>query len=117
MAFPRVDTPEDPNWVPRGLTRNDLMHPVSSFQQWRRTRWDGARWDLLTFLRLRQPVYGSEELLTYVTRSVSLDVTPANEADVTKELVFSHSAILAELQQWRKRKSLNGLSVLPVKKE
>jgi len=103
MAFPRVETPDDPNWVPRGLTREDLKHPVSSFQRWWRSRWDGARWDVLTLLRLRRPVSGSEELLSYVTRSVVPDVTPANEAVVLQDLLTTHAAVLRELQQWRKK--------------
>ncbi len=109
MAFPRVETPDDPNWVPRGLTREDLKHPVSSFQRWWRSRWDGARWDVLTFLRLRRPVSGSEELLSYVTRSVVPDVTPANEAVVLQDLLTTHAAVLRQLQQWRKPEVSPGL--------
>jgi hypothetical protein len=109
MAFPRVETPDDPNWVPRGLTREDLKHPVGSFQRWWRSRWDGARWDVLTFLRLRRPVSGSEELLSYVTRSVVPDVTPANEAVVLQDLLATHASVLRQLQQWRKTEVSPGL--------
>ena len=109
MAFPRVETPEDPNWVPRGLTREDLRHPVSSFQRWWRSRWDGARWDWLTVLRLRTPARGSEELLSYITRSVVPDVTPANEAVVLQDLLATHASVLSELQQWRKKDVAPGL--------
>ncbi len=102
MAFPRVETPEDPNWVPRGLALEDLKHPAASFQRWWHGRWDGARWDVLTFLRLRPPTHGSEELLSYVTRSVAPDVKPENETEVIRDLLNTHVAILKELQKWRK---------------
>ena len=102
MAFPRVETPEDPNWVPRGLALEDLKHPVASFQRWWHGRWDGARWDVLTFLRLRPPAHGSEELLSYVTRSVVPDVKPENETEVIRDLLNTHVAMLKELQKWRK---------------
>jgi len=102
MAFPRVETPDDPNWVPRGLALEDLKHPRVAFQRWWHNRWDGARWDVLTFLRLRPPVYGSEELLSYVTKSAVPEVTPENEATVTKDLLNTHTAMLKELQQWRR---------------
>jgi hypothetical protein len=102
MAFPRVETPEDPNWVPRGLALEDLKHPVASFQSWWHGRWDGARWDVLTFLRLRPPAHGSEELLSYVTRSVVPDVKPENEAEVMRDLLNTHAAMLKELQKWRR---------------
>jgi hypothetical protein len=109
MAFPRVETPDDPNWVPRGFRLEDLRHPGEAFQRWWRSRWDGARWDWLTVLRLRQPARGSEELLSYVTRSVVPDVTPANETVVLQDLLTTHAAVLGELQQWRKKNVATGL--------
>lgn len=99
MAFPRVETPDDPNWVPRGFRVEDLRHPGEGIQRWWRSRWDGSRWDWLTFLRLRKPVFGSEELLSYVTRSVAPDVTRANEAAILKDLLTTHAAVLSQLQQ------------------
>lgn len=99
MAFPRVETPDDPNWVPRGFRVEDLRHPGEGIQRWWRSRWDGSRWDWLTFLRLRKPVYGSEELLTYVSRSMAPDVTPENEAAILQDLLTTHAAVLSQLQQ------------------
>ena len=109
MAFPRVETPDDPNWVPRGFRLEDLRHPGEGFQRWWRSRWDGARWDWLTVLRLRPPARGSEELLSYITRSVVPDVTPANEAVVLQDLLATHASVLSELQQWRKKDVAPGL--------
>jgi hypothetical protein len=105
MAFPRVDIPDDPNWVPRGFTMDDLWHPVQAFQTWFRTRWNASRTDWLTFLRLRQPAWASEELLTYVSRSMVPSVTPANEAEVIRLVAAGHRAMLKELQEWRRIKN------------
>jgi hypothetical protein len=101
MAFPRVDVPDDPNWVPRGFTSEDLKHPVQSLKLWVRARWNASRMDVLTFLRLRQPAWASEELLTYVSRSMHPEVTPATEPDVIRQVLTAHAAMLKELQAWR----------------
>lgn len=102
MAFPRIDIPDDPNWVPRGFTLDDLKHPVQAFQTWFRTRWNASRTDWLTFLRLRQPAWASEELLTYVSRNLLPAVTPANEAEVIRQVAAGHAMMLKELQEWRR---------------
>ena len=102
MAFPRVDVPDDPNWVPHGLTRDDLHHPFLSLRTWFRSRWNASRTDWLAFLRLRQPAWASEELLTYVSRSFPPSVTPDREAAVTREVARLHAAMLEDLQRWRK---------------
>ena len=100
MAFPRVDVPDDPNWVPRGFTKDDLKHPIASLRLWIRARWNASRMDLLTFLRLRQPAWASEELLTYVSRNLR-SVPPAQEPAVIRGVLATHVAVLGELQKWR----------------
>ncbi len=101
MAFPRVDVPDDPGWVPRGLTWASLRHPVASLKQLGRARWNASRTDLLTFLRLRQPAWASEELLTYITCSVRPEITAANEEDSVKTIIATHTQMLEALQKWR----------------
>jgi len=101
MAFPRVDVPDDPNWIPQGLSWTDLKHPVQTSRTYLRARWNASRTDLLTFLRLRQPAWANQELLTYVSRSISFPVTRANEAMVIKQVLAGHAAMLKELQRWR----------------
>ena len=101
MAFPRVDVPDDPRWIPRGFSWSDLRHPSVSLRQWVRARWNASRTDLLTFLRLRQPAWASEELLTYLTRSVNPDITGENAGDVRKVVVAAHTEMLEALQRWR----------------
>ena len=102
MAFPRVDIPDDPNWTPRGFSREDLRHPLLSFHRWIQTRWNGSRTDVLTFLRLRQPAWASEELLTYVSRSLPPSVPREGESEVVRQVIATHSAMLKELQGWRR---------------
>ena len=103
MAFPRVDVPDDPRWVPQGVTWDDVRHPVASIRRWARARWNASRTDVLTFLRLRQPAWASEELLSYVTRPLA--TVPASgvpDATVTQELAEVHAAVLRELVKWKR---------------
>lgn len=102
MAFPRADGPEDPRWVPRGVTRETLRHPFMSLKAWFQARWNSSRTDLLTFLRLRQPAWASEERLSFVVRSITPAVTPANEAATIREVLAVHREALAVFQQWRR---------------
>lgn len=102
MAFPRIDIPDDPNWVPAGFTREDLKHPLRSLRTWARARWNASRTDLLTFLRLRQPAWASDELITYVTRSLPPSVTPAGEREMIGQVAAAHAALLKQLQAWRR---------------
>ena len=102
MAFPRIDSPDDPRWVPQGITRESLRHPVAAFHGWLRARWNSSRTDWLTFLRLRQPAWASEERLSFVVRSMAPEVTRANETEVTRGVIAVHHAALAAFQQWRK---------------
>ncbi len=102
MAFPRVDTPDDPRWIPQGVTADALRHPVAAVRGWFRARWNSSRTDLLTFLRLRQPAWASEERLSFVTRSLTPDVTPDNEPEVMRELLGTHCQALEAFQQWRR---------------
>jgi hypothetical protein len=100
MVFPRIEIPDDPHWVPRGLGIDDLKHPVVSFSRWYHSRWDGARWDVMTFLKLRQPARTSEEYLSYITRMDGLPDNVVSREDV-QTLLKIHRMMLNELQGWR----------------
>jgi len=102
MAFPRVDIPDDPNWIPQGLGWEELKHPVQASRKYLRARWNASRTDLLTFLRLRQPAWANEELLTYVSSSIAISVSRENEAMVIQQVLAGHTAMLKELQRWRR---------------
>jgi len=103
MPFPRIGIPDDPNWVPRGFTLDMLKHPVRNFLLLMRSRWNSARCDLATFLRLRQPAWACEDLLTLVAMSHGPSVAPEEEAAVIEELIAAQTVILRELQSWRKK--------------
>lgn len=100
MAFPRVDIPDDPGWVPRGVTRESLKHPIEGIRTWARSRWNSSRMDWMTFLRLRQPAWASEEMITYVSRSLG-PIPPGMETGVISDVVSNHLMVLKELQAWR----------------
>ena len=102
MAFPRVDSPDDPHWIPRGITRETFRHPAAAGRAWFRSRWNSSRTDLLTFLRLRQPAWASEERLSFVVASLKPPVTPANESAVIREVLSVHHEALSAFQQWRR---------------
>lgn len=103
MAFPRVDIPDDPNWIPQGLRLADFRHPWATAKTYFRGRWNASRTDWLTFLRLRQPAWASEELLTYVSRSGSYPVTRENESMIIHHVLAGHAAMLKEFQWWRRQ--------------
>jgi hypothetical protein len=102
MAFPRIDIPDDPNWVPQGLGAN-LRHPVAALRRWFRSRWNGARTDLLTFLRLRQPAWASDEQLSYVT--LGKPVSAEDMESFLEHLQNLHTAVLLKLQEWGKARN------------
>jgi hypothetical protein len=108
MAFPRVDVPDDPRWVPRGFSWSDVKHPWASLRRWARARWNASRTDVLTFLRLRQPAWASEELLTYVTRSQKPCFEAVDEAATIAALLEAHAGVLQELQAWRRGREGGG---------
>ncbi len=88
MAFPRVGTPDDPAWAPSGLRWSSFRRPVRNFRLSLRSKWNASRADLLTFLRLRQPAWASDVLLTLVStyRGPSLPDTDAEAAAAAQVL-------------------------------
>ncbi|MEI6564807.1 MAG: hypothetical protein WCO42_10930, partial [bacterium] len=116
MAFPRVDVPDDPNWAPEGLGLADLKHPILSGRTYIRAKWNASRTDLLTFLRLRQPAWANDELLTYVSRSMPFPISRENEAGVIHQVLAGHAVLLKELQKWRAANQSQGEKLLPDRK-
>ena len=103
MAFPRIGIPDDPGWLPRGMTLKSLRHPIRSFQKLLRTKWNNARCDPAVFLMLKQPAWASDELLTLVTALNNLRAGE-NEDKITGEVIAVHNFILSELQRWREER-------------
>lgn len=100
MAFPRVGVPDDPNWVPRGVTWSSLRHPVDNLRIFFRALWNSARCDLLTFLKLRKPAWANDELLTLVAAWRGAPVPAAQESGVKDEVIEAYRAMRAEFLRW-----------------
>jgi hypothetical protein len=104
MAFPRVGMVDDPNWVPQGFTLRSLRHPIKNLRMLFRAKWNNARGDLWTFLRLKQPAWASDDMLTLV--SASRRIPPSvDESEVIAQVVSVHTHMLQELQTWRAEKT------------
>jgi len=101
MAFPKIGTPDDPSWLPRGMTPGSLRRPVQSFRTMLRAKWNNARCDLATFLRLRQPAWASEDMLTLVGASGRSSRYSGNEEQTAREVLAAHAFLLSEMQKWR----------------
>lgn len=99
MAFPRVGTPDDPAWTPTGLKWSSFRHPVRNFRQFLRGKWNASRSDPLTFLRLRQPAWASDVLLTMVSEyRGSVSVTDQTEADVAAYVLDAHKMLYRQFR-------------------
>jgi hypothetical protein len=101
MAFPRIGVPDDPNWMPRGLTLKSFRHPVRNLKWFFRAKWNNSRCDLLTFLGLRKPAWASDDALTLL---VILDYSPQGNAQTTEDAAIMadvYSQALQQLQEWR----------------
>jgi hypothetical protein len=105
MAFPRVATREDPNWIPRGITAEGMAHPVQSMKRVLRLKWNNARCSAAAFLKLRQPVWASPDVLALVAHSFGTSVAPREEADTIRSVIASRDILLEELRRWRSRPS------------
>lgn len=101
MAFPRVGIPDDPGWRPVGLTLRSMRHPVRNLRLFLRSKWNSARCDLPTFLKLRRPAWASDELLTLVAASTGVSVEPASEREMVDHVMSAQKDVLTELQAWR----------------
>ena len=104
MAFPRIGIVDDPNWAPQGFTWGSLRHPIRNFRMLLRAKWNNSRSDIWTFLRLKQPAWASDTMLTLVSASPGIPPS-ADESDVISHVVSVHTHMLQELQTWRAEKT------------
>jgi hypothetical protein len=108
MAFPRVGTPDDPSWAPTGLKWSSFRHPIRNARNALRARWNASRCDIWTFLRLRQPAWASDEMLTLVTEYRGPSVEDGQEEAVAEIALQAHAFMLREFQGfWGKRGKQN----------
>ncbi len=105
MAFPRVGTPDDPSWAPTGLKWSSFRHPIRNLRNTLQAKWNASRCDIWTFLRLRQPAWASDEMLTMVTEYRGPSVLPEQEPAVAQYALQAHQFMLREFQAyWRERR-------------
>ncbi len=106
MPFPKIGTPDDPSWNPSGLKLASLRRPIYNLKRTLRSRWNSSRCDLLTFLKLRRPVYASDEILTLVSAVILPPANDANPADIEAELSKLqekvHSKMVRQLIDYRR---------------
>lgn len=101
LPFPRVGTPDDPRWKPEGLTWKSMRHPVAELRTRLRARWNSSRADVLTFLKLRQPAWASEELLTLVSCALPSQAGQESGEEWSAELMEIHAGFARALRQWK----------------
>ena len=102
MAFPRVISGENANWVPRGLTLASLRHPFRNFRAFMVNRWNASRSDLWTFLKLRRGAMPSDEELTVVINMNLPAVTgPDTMSAASAHLQLINHDFLTALHDWR----------------
>jgi hypothetical protein len=99
MAFPRVGTPDAPDWNPQGFSLRGLRHPLRNGRLILRARWNASRCDILTFLRLKQPAWASDEVLTLVSAMRGNGVAEADTAAAIRHVVSAHMAVRAALER------------------
>jgi hypothetical protein len=108
MAFPRIGIPDDPSWMPRGLTLKSFRHPIRNFKYFMRAKWNNSRCDLPTFLGLRKPAWASDDSLTFLVVWVGGPLKPEDEAAVSVMLADVYRQALPQLQSWGKERGVDG---------
>lgn len=102
MPFPQIGTPDDPGWLPRGITLRSLRRPVRNFRLFLRAKWNNSRRDIATFLNLKQPAWASRDLLTLVARTRGPSVRPEQESDAARQVLAAHALLYSELLAWQR---------------
>ncbi len=100
MAFPRIGVPDDPAYVPTGLKWSSFRHPIRNLRYFLRARWNASRTDILTFLRLRQPAWASDVMITMVSEYRGHDAPDRTDAEMMPQVVAAHQAMYRELRRF-----------------
>jgi hypothetical protein len=110
MAFPRIGTPDSPSWQPTGLKWSSFKHPVKNSRNALRSKWNNSRCDLPTFLRLRQPAWASNEMVTLVTEYHGPSVKPAEENFVIKYVLNAHLFMMQQFNAFRIKSNIQQIN-------
>ncbi len=97
MPFPSIGVPVDPGWSPRGLSRDSLRRPIYNLRMFMRAKWNNARRDLATFLRLRRPAWASDEVLTLVSGTLASGEESVDPATRRDEILSQHLRAIEQL--------------------
>jgi hypothetical protein len=107
MAFPRIGNPDDPSWAPTGLKWSSFRHPIRNLRSSIRAKWNASRCDIWTFLRLRQPAWASDEMLTMVSEYRGEPLATEEEQVAAKLVLEAHSLMLMQFQKfWQSKDEL-----------
>lgn len=102
MPFPSIGVPVDPGWSPRGITRESLRRPIYNLRMFMRLKWNNARRDLATFLRLRRPAWASDEVLTFVSGTAPSPEGGIDPIERRDEILAHHLRAIQQLGARRK---------------
>jgi len=105
MSFPKIAAVLGPEGAVEGFKTSSLRHPVRSLRLFLAAKWNNSRSDLLTFLRLRQPAWASNDYLAFTSASRGGDVPSETEPLVASEVLAAQDFIYEALCRWRSRKS------------
>ncbi len=97
MAFPRLASQDNPNWLPRGVTAESMKNPINNTQAYIRRKWSNARCDLATFLKLKKQALPAQDILTLVAHSPTLRAGQESEEKAIQQVLSALSFIHAEL--------------------
>ena len=101
MTFPKIGTPDDPSWLPQGMTKKSLRNPIRNFRWMIRSKWNNSRSDIWTFLKLKQPAWADDSMLTLVSAWKGAPIEPSGESVATLHVVAAHEYVLKSLQERR----------------
>lgn len=104
MPFPKVGIPDNPNWLPRGLTWSSFKEPGKNMRLFLRSKWNASRCDPFVFLRLKQPVWVDDESLTLVSDTMGTMFGSENDEAVVGSALEAHKLMYMALKAWSEQR-------------
>lgn len=105
MPFPRISARDDPAWIPRGLSVSSFRHPFRNLRQFLQVKWNNARCDIATFLKLRQPAWADEDTLVLLAHTHGSSVRRQQEQQAEAVVRQAHALIWKALREWKAAES------------
>jgi hypothetical protein len=101
MAFPRIGIPDNPGWFPQGLSWRSLKRPIHNGRLFLRAKWNSSRMDVMTFLRLKQPAWASDDMVTLVGQGQPGVARRGREREEAQHILAAHTVMYRQLFVWR----------------